>query len=83
MTFEQAFQILMLAAGVLVFWWTHKSFPPNETTKLINDLSEASKHTQTRLDDILVEAAKLLNDMRMQESVTVDDPPMVVVDPKS
>jgi len=64
MTFEQVFQLLILAAGVLVFWWSHRSFPPQQTAQLIEQLTKASQQTQTQLDDMLVEVAQLLNDLR-------------------
>jgi hypothetical protein len=67
MTFEQVFQILSLLAVVLVFWWSHRSFPPQQTAQLIQQLTEASHKTQTQLDDVLVEVAKLLNDLRVDE----------------
>ena len=67
MTFEQVFQILVLASVVLVFWWSNRSFPPQQTAELIKQLTEASQQTQTRLDDVLVEIALLLNDLRMDE----------------
>ena len=62
--FEQVFQLLLLGAVVLVFWWSHRSFPPQQTADLIQQLAEASQRTQTQMDDILVEIAKLLNDLR-------------------
>jgi len=62
MTFEQVFQILILAAVVLVFWWSHRSFPPQQTTQLLQELAEASRQTQTRIDDVLVTVAQLLHD---------------------
>lgn len=62
MTFEQVFQILILAAVVLVFWWSHRSFPPQQTTELLQQLTEASRQTQTRVDDVLVMVAQLLHD---------------------
>ncbi len=62
MTFEQVFQILIFAAVVLVFWWSHRSFPPQQTTELLQQLTEASRQTQTRVDDVLVMVAQLLHD---------------------
>ena len=67
MTFEQVFQILILGAVVLIFWWSHRSFPPQQTAQLIQQLTEASHKTQTQVDDVLVEIAKLLNDLRMED----------------
>ena len=67
MTFEQLFQILTLGAVVLVFWWSHRSFPPQQTAQLIQQLTEASQKTQTQVDDVLVEFAKLLNDLRANQ----------------
>jgi len=67
MTFEQVFQILILSAVVLVFWWSHRSFPPQQTAQLIQQLTEASQKTQTQVDDVLIEIAKLLNDLRMKD----------------
>ena len=77
MTFEQVFQLLMLAVGVLVFWWSHRSFPPQQTAKLIEQLTEASQQTQTQLDDMLVEVARLLNDLRMAETSSTSPHPPV------
>jgi len=67
MTFEQVFQILILASVVLVFWWSHRSFPPQQTAQLIQQLTEASQTTQTQVDDILVGIAILLNDVRTEQ----------------
>lgn len=62
MAFEQVMQILILVAVVLVFWWSHRSFPPQQTAELLQRLTEASEQTQTRLDDLLVTIAKLLHE---------------------
>ena len=62
MSFEQIMQILILGAVVLAFWWSHRSFPPQQTTQLLQELAEASRQTQTRLDDVLVTVAQLLHD---------------------
>lgn len=70
MSFEQIMQILILVAVVLVFWWSHRSFPPQQTTQLLQQLTEASQQTQTRLDDVLVMVAKLLH-----EQLTDDESP--------
>ncbi len=67
MDFEQVFQILVLAVVVLVYWWSYRSFPPNETAKLIRRLGEVSRRTETQLDDLLVEIARLLNELRMDD----------------
>lgn len=64
MDFEQVFQMLALAVVVLVYWWSYRSFPPGETAKLIERLGEVSQRTESRLDDLLVEIARLLNEMR-------------------
>ena len=64
MDFEQAFQVLVLAVVVMVYWWSYRSFPPGETAKLIQRLGEVSQRTEGRLDDLLVEIARLLNELR-------------------
>jgi len=64
MDFEQAFEILTLLVILLVYWWAYRSFPPGETAKLIERLGELSQGTETRLDDLLVEIARLLNELR-------------------
>lgn len=64
MEFEQVFQILVLAVVVLVYWWSYRSFPPGETAKLIQRLDEVSQRTDSRLDDLLVAIARLLNELR-------------------
>jgi len=64
MDFEQVFQVLVLAVVVLVYWWSYRSFPPGETAKLIERLGEVSQRTESRLDDLLVDIARLLNEMR-------------------
>ena len=68
MEFEQVFQILTLAVVVLVYWWSYRSFPPGETAKLIQRLGEVSQRTESRLDDLLVDIARLLNEMRPPEN---------------
>ena len=64
MNFEQVFQMLVLAVVVLVYWWSYRSFPPDETARLLQRLGEVSQRTESRLDDLLVEIARLLNEMR-------------------
>lgn len=64
MDFEQVFQVLVLSVVVLVYWWSYRSFPPSETAKLIERLGEVSQRTESRLDDLLVEIARLLNELR-------------------
>jgi len=64
MDFEQVFQMLVLAVVVLVYWWSYRSFPPGETAKLIQRLGEVSQRTESRLDDLLVDIARLLNELR-------------------
>ncbi len=64
MDFEQVFQVLVLSVVVLVYWWSYRSFPPGETAKLIQRLSEVSQRSESRLDDLLVEVARLLNELR-------------------
>jgi hypothetical protein len=72
MDFEQVFQMLALAVVVLVYWWSYRSFPPGETAKLIQRLGEVSQRTESRLDDLLVEIARLLNELRKPESEQKD-----------
>lgn len=68
MDFEQAYQVLTLAVVALVYWWAYRSFPPGETAKLIERLGEVSQRTESRLDDLLVEIARLLNELRQPEA---------------
>ena len=72
MDYEQVFQLLILAVVVLVYWWSYRSFPPQQTSELLERLSETSKRTETRVDDLLVEVARLLNSMR-QDAPDSDD----------
>ena len=67
MAFEQIFQLLVLAVAVLVYWWSHRSFPPQQTAELLERLSEASRQTETHVDDLLVEIAQVLNELRRKE----------------
>ena len=73
MDFEQAFQVLALAVVVLVYWWSYRSFPPGETAKLIERLGEVSQRSESRLDDLLVEIARLLNELRAPENEQSED----------
>jgi hypothetical protein len=66
--FEQVMQIAILLAVVLAYWWANQSFPPKQTGQLIEQLADASTKTQTKLDDMLVEVARLLNDLRLEQS---------------
>lgn len=68
MDFEQVFEILVLAVVALVYWWSYRSFPPGETARLIERLGEVSQRTESRLDDLLVEIARLLNELRTGET---------------
>jgi hypothetical protein len=70
MTFDQVFQLLVLAVVVLVFWWSHRSFPPKQTAELLAGLTTASKETPNQVDDVLVEVAKLLNELRLSNDAT-------------
>lgn len=67
MAFEQIFQLLVLAVVVLIYWWSHRSFPPKQTAELLQKLSEASQKTETHVDDLLVEIAQVLNELRQKE----------------
>ncbi len=67
MNFEQVFQVLTLAVMALVYWWSFRSFPPGETAKLIDRLGEVSQRTESRLDDLLVDVARLMNELRRPE----------------
>lgn len=71
MAFEQILQLVILAVVVLVYWWSHRSFPPKQTAELLQKLSEASQKTDTHVDDLLVEIAQVLNELRQKEI----DPP--------
>lgn len=72
--FEEAFMILALAATVLVFYWSHKSFPPDPTNRLLEQLGDYSKKTPTQADDIAYEVAKALWEM-MQAQPPSDPAP--------
>ena len=72
MDFEQVFQVLVLTVVVMVYWWSYRSFPPGETARLLERLGEVSQRTESRLDDILVEVARLLNELRAPEAESSD-----------
>ena len=72
MDFEQVFQVLVLAVVVLVYWWSYRSFPPGETARLIERLAEVSQRTESRLDDLWVEIARLLTELRAPETEASD-----------
>lgn len=72
MAFEQIFQLLVLAVVVLIYWWSHRSFPPKQTAELLQKLSEASQKTETHVDDLLVEIAQVLNELRQKEIDSTD-----------
>lgn len=72
MDFEQVFQVLVLTVVVLVYWWSYRSFPPGETARLLERLGEVSQRTESRLDDLLVEVARLLNELRTPEAESSD-----------
>ncbi|MYD11576.1 MAG: hypothetical protein F4X02_16225 [Chloroflexi bacterium] len=76
MDFEQVFQLLALAVVVMVYWWSFRSFPPGETARLIERLGEVSQRTESRLDDLLVEVARLLNELRAPEAESSDREPL-------
>ena len=59
---------MVLAVVLLVYWWSYRSFPPGETAKLIQRLGEVSQRPESRLDDLLVEIARLLNELRTSEN---------------
>jgi hypothetical protein len=69
--FDQLMQIMVLAVVVLLFYWQHKSFPPDETSKLILELRKASEKTDTKIDDALVDLAEFLNGLRRDSEPTV------------
>lgn len=72
MAFEQIFQLVVLAVVVLIYWWSHRSFPPKQTAELLQKLSEASQKTETHVDDLLVEIAQVLNELRQKEIDSTD-----------
>jgi len=72
MDFEQVLQVLVLVVVLLVYWCAYRSFPPGETAQLIQRLDELSQRTDTRLDDLLVAIARLLNELRQGEEGDAD-----------
>ena len=77
--FDELMQILQLAAIVLAFFWMNRSFPPGPTAELIERLSKTSEKTETKVDDVLVDIVKMLNDMRKPEVAVVLEPEVVEV----
>lgn len=74
MEIQDLMQVLVLAAVVLAFYWQHRSFPPDKTSELIDRLASLSEQTTTKLDDLLVEIAITLNEMRGDPDGEIKDP---------
>jgi len=68
--FSEVMQVLTLLAVVLIFYWSHRSFPPQQTADLLDRLSQASAKTPTKVDDLLIDIAEVLNDLRRQTGVS-------------
>lgn len=66
MDINDVMQILTIAAVVAAFYWQYRSFPPNETAKLIEQLTEMAMRTESRLDDAIVDIVEYFNDVRME-----------------
>ena len=64
MDINDVMQILTIAAVVAAFYWQYRSFPPAETAKLIEQLTEMAMRTESRLDDAIVDIMEYFNDAR-------------------
>ena len=66
MDINDVMQILTIVAVVAAFYWQYRSFPPTETAKLIEQLTEMAMRTESRLDDAIVDIVEYFNDVRME-----------------
>ena len=75
MDINEVMQVLTIAAVVAAFYWQHRSFPPTETAKLIEQLTEMAMRTESRLDDAIVDIMEYFNDVRLEvdEASNEDD----------
>lgn len=64
MEIQDLMQVLVLFAVVLAFYWQHRSFPPDKTAELIEQLTEMAMRTESRLDDAIVDIMEYINDAR-------------------
>ena len=64
MDIQELMQVLTLLAVVLVFYWSHRSFPPEKTAELITQLTEMAMRTESKLDDAIVDIMEYINDAR-------------------
>ena len=75
MDINDLMQVLTLVAVVAAFYWQYRSFPPTETAKLIEQLTEMAMRTESRLDDAIVDILEYFNDVRLDvdEASNEDD----------
>lgn len=66
MEFEQAITLISLLAVIIISYLSHRSFPPKQTAELIDRLATHAEKTQTKMDDLLLDVARVLNDIREQ-----------------
>lgn len=64
MDIQEIMQVLTLIAVVLAFYWQYRSFPPDKTAELIEQLTIMAMRTDSRLDDALVDIMEYINDAR-------------------
>ena len=64
MEIQEIMQVLTLIAVVLAFYWQYRSFPPDKTAELIEQLTIMAMRTDSRLDDALVDIMEYINDAR-------------------
>lgn len=57
-------EIIELLLVVVALFLIHRSVPANKVSELIDKVDRAAEKTPTKLDDLLVEVAQILNDLR-------------------
>lgn len=64
MEIQEIMQVLTIFAVVIMFYWQYRSFPPNETAKLLDQLTDMASKTESRLDDAIIDIMEYVNNAR-------------------
>lgn len=74
--FDQLIDIVQLTIIIIGMVLLYRSFPAKEVEALLEKLAEPVSKTETKLDDLLLDVARTLNELRKsieQQQQTIDD----------
>jgi len=64
MNFEQILNLIQWLVVIIAMFLLHRSVPAQQVEQLLKQLQTTVKKTETPIDDLLLDVATLLNDVR-------------------